>query len=175
MPTSLSDKIALWTLLPLLAVVGVAPSPLPYAHAQTGPDLAPCSPHIKPVVTSGRSSEENSALLDVVIDLATKAPLDVIVISRLGRGETSRRLHERRLHNAVERLVYQGHGVPRQRVIPAAGERLNGKGRVEVYFCGKLIFISEMERGRDFLVDCCDEFPEYYPWYRGKQRVHIWP
>jgi hypothetical protein len=114
------------------------------------------------------TSDGNSRVLDAVRQTAREEDRTILFVSRLGRGERGMRLHRRRLHNAVERVTQDGNGWPGQRVIATVGTRVEGQGRMEVYLDGRLSFVFEMRSGQDFPVDCCDEFPEYYPWRKAE-------
>jgi hypothetical protein len=122
-----------------------------------------------PFYTQGHNSEENSAIFDALHQEAIHSGKPVIIISRLGTGEYGMRLHQRRLHNAVERFTSSGTRYSRDDTMATIGPRVKGKGRIEVYIEGKLRFVSEIGRGKDMIVDCCESFPEYYPEYRGKR------
>ena len=77
----------------------------------------------------------------------------VIVIGRLGRGESSRELVRSRLRNLGE-FVYFTRGISKERVVTAEGDRVNGLGQVDVYKNGKLFIVFRMKRNRDFLTNC---------------------
>ena len=126
-------------------------------------------------VTRGNNSESNAAYLDSIRNDAlgidgTTIPGPVIVIARLGNGETSRRLVLRRLHNVAE---YLRRSLGPDRLIVAEGERVRDVGRVEFYQGGKLVWVCLIARGKDMYVDCCDKFPQYYPWYKGEPKVGL--
>jgi hypothetical protein len=122
-----------------------------------------------PFQNRGQDGEGNSATFDALYDEAKRSEKPVIIISRLGTGEYGMRLHERRLHNAVERFTNSGKRYSRDKTVASIGPRVKGKGRIEVYIEGELRFVSEIDRGKDIIVDCCEGFPEYYPEYRGKR------
>lgn len=134
---------------------------------------AQSSEEAQPSRSDSRSSELNSAIFDSIRAEAAQTDATVIVVSHLGDGESNFRLHNRRLHNARERFTYSGAAFPRERVLVAAGERVFGRGTVEVFVHGELRWVVEFRRGEDFLVDCCDEFPEYFPWRRQDPLVRL--
>jgi len=127
----------------------------------------------EPVKTGGRDSEFNGFTIDNLYHEAAGSGEPVFIISRLGTGERDQRLHERRLHNVIERFTYSGGRSSRERIVAAAGERNSGKGRIEIYVNGRLRFVSEIDREKDIMVDCCEAFPQYYPWYRGKRLIRF--
>src|SRR6266566_3389331 len=73
----------------------------------------------------------------------------IIVIGRLGRGESSREVVRRRLRNLQE-FIYFTRGIAKERVIRAEGNRVDGLGQVEVYLKGKLFIVFRLKRNRDF-------------------------
>lgn len=85
----------------------------------------------------------------------------LIVISRLGDGETSRQLNRRRLHNVREKQKERG--VPPEVIIIAEGERVRGYGRVEFYLGGKMVGGLLIKRNEDICVECCGLDERYYP------------
>src|SRR5574341_132531 len=129
------------------------------------------TPNPEPYKSRGRDSEVNGAILDDLYHEANASDGTVFIISRLGKGERDQRLHERRLHNVIERFTYSGRRFSRAQIVVTIGERVSGKGRAEVYINGRLRFISEIDRGKAIMVYCCEAFPVYYPWYRGKRRI----
>jgi hypothetical protein len=126
-----------------------------------------------PIRSNSRSSEANSSIFDDVRAQAAAANSPVLIVSHLGDGEYGQRLHLRRLHNARERFTYSGQAYPRERVAVAAGERVSGRGTIEVFIGCNLRWVVDFERGQDFYVDCCDKFPEYYPWRRARPLVKL--
>lgn len=99
-------------------------------------------------------------LLEDVKRLAETVDKPIILIARLGTGETWRKWNWRRLHNVSARL----NGV--KQIIKTEGERIVGKGRVEIYFDGMLLYTLLAHRNRDLAVDCCELFSDLYPWYK---------
>lgn len=78
----------------------------------------------------------------------------VIMIARLGTGETRRELNNRRLHNARTFLIEFGQRVP-QTIVTAEGDPVDGYGRVELYVGGKLFHVSMIKRDDDLAVGAC--------------------
>jgi hypothetical protein len=101
-----------------------------------------------PVLINGDSNEDSKAGLDLIAQDAGRDKL-IIMVARLGRGESSGRLNWRRLRTARSFLEIV-RGVPRQRMILASGERVPGAGQIEVYLDGKLHVVFVFARNRDF-------------------------
>lgn len=99
------------------------------------------------------------SILEDVNRQAQTVDKPIILIARLGTGETLRKWNLRRLHNVAARLYNV------KQIIKTEGERMEGKGRVEIYFDGKLLDILLAHRHRDLAVDCCELFSDLYPWY----------
>ena len=81
----------------------------------------------------------------------------IIVIARLGDGETRRALNRRRLHNVRTYLTSE---LFRKRdpktVIVAQGERVKGYGRIEIYLKGALFDYLTVKRNGDLIVGTCE-------------------
>ena len=149
----------------------LSPMVIETSSCQELPTNDQLSTNEQPAKTRGTDSELNGATLDDLFHEAEAIKATVVIISRLGKGESSRKLHERRLHNVIERFTYSESRFSKSRIVPAIGERSSSKGRIEFFINGRLRFISEIDRGKDIRVDCCEMFPQYYPWYRGKPRL----
>lgn len=89
----------------------------------------------------------------------------LVLVSRLGKGESNRKLNQRRLHNVRERL--KARSIDAQKITVAEGEKVGGLGRVEVYAGGKLIEVFPVHRNQDICVECCGDDERFYPY---KQR-----
>ena len=105
--------------------------------------------------------EGNSAWLDRLMqDVNESSERELVfVIARLGRGETSRYLTQRRLHNAK---TYLGNRLRSEQIILAEGDRSPEEGRVEFYVGSKLLLVSLIGRGRDLCVNCFEPNPKDY-------------
>ncbi len=79
----------------------------------------------------------------------------IIVIARLGKGDRSREVNRRRLHNVKTYLV-EFLGRPPKTIVLAEGERKNGLGSIDLYVRGKLADTLELGAGEDLLVGSCD-------------------
>jgi hypothetical protein len=132
----------------ILAIVTVAAGrPRPTLNRSMLPTLS--NSH-----SGANSCEENIARLDEVDLQAGKAGL-VIAIARLGKGERSSVLSQRRLHNIRVYLNrFRSHEA--DSIVLAEGERIQGRGRVELYINGKLLYALELGRGEDLYVGSCD-------------------
>ena len=78
----------------------------------------------------------------------------VIMIARLGTGETRRELNSRRLHNARTFLVEFGQRAP-QTIVTGEGDRIAGFGRVELYVGGKLFHVLMIRANDDLAIGAC--------------------
>jgi len=76
----------------------------------------------------------------------------VIVVARLGDGESSRSLNRRRLAK-VRQYLSEEKGL-KERVIVAEGEHVKGYGRIEVYIEGKLLYVLPIRRNKPILSPC---------------------
>lgn len=104
------------------------------------------------------SCEENEARLDQILFRWLKdseSENTLIVVGRLGSGETSARTNRYRLHNAREYLLRR-HADKRSSILVAEGERRTGLGQVEFYLNGKLIDTLLVRKTRPLCVDCCE-------------------
>ena len=100
----------------------------------------------------GRDCDDTKAQFAVIAHAAGDEKT-IIVISRLGRGESSRQVARRRLQN-LEDFLYLTHGVSRDRIVSAEGKRVVGLGEIDVYLDGKLFVLFRMRRNKDFLTNC---------------------
>ncbi len=99
----------------------------------------------------------------------------IILVARLGKGETKRELNRRRLYNVSFRYKVSL-GIPAEKVVAAEGERVYDYGRVEIYWNGEMIGALPVFKNKDIYVDCCGPDDRYYPdkdevERRQKQRV----
>ena len=78
----------------------------------------------------------------------------VIMIVRLGTGETRRELSRRRLHNARTFLIEFGQRSA-QTIVTAEGDPVDGYGRVELYVGGKLFHVLMINQNGDLAVGGC--------------------
>lgn len=118
------------------------------------------------VPASPLSCEDNQAHMENVTTLMSEQPSTngvVILIARLGKGEERRELNYRRAFNVSERYKAVL-GVPAEKIIVAEGERVNGFGRVEIYWNGEMIGALPVKKNSDICVECCgDDTNHYYP------------
>jgi hypothetical protein len=95
------------------------------------------------------------------VDAATMAVYQakgtyLVAISRLGKGETQRRLHRERFRH-IENLLYKGRGDVGVRLITGEGETVPELGRVELYACNELIEVLVYKRNQATAIP-------YSPW-----------
>ena len=102
----------------------------------------------EPILVNGDSNEDSKAALDLVAETAGEGKL-IIMIARLGNGESNRKLSWRRLQTAGS-FLESVRAVPKQRMVLAEGEVMRGQGRIEVYLDGKLYMIIVSARNKDF-------------------------
>jgi hypothetical protein len=94
------------------------------------------------------------ALLDdAAITSMSAGGKSIIIIARLGSGERSRQLSQRRL-SIPSKYLAENRGVAKSRIITAEGARVSGPGQVEVYVGGNLHVLFKMKRQRDFGGGC---------------------
>lgn len=112
-----------------------------------------------------QNSETNAVHMEQVRALMQEVPNPdsvIILIARLGRGETRRELNRRRLYNMSFRYKVTL-GFPSEKVVAAEGERVDNYGRVEIYWNGEMIGALPVSKNRDIYVDCCGPDDRYYP------------
>ncbi|HKP37788.1 MAG TPA: hypothetical protein VJT71_13105 [Pyrinomonadaceae bacterium] len=80
----------------------------------------------------------------------------IIAIARLGTGEQSREINNRRLHNVRVYLTEYGWHRDPATVIIAEGKRARGYGQVELYVRGILFATLATRRNQDLLVGSCE-------------------
>ena len=131
------------------------------ANAQISPA------EITVVRANTNACELNAAMFDVLANILRDGDERLFVVARLGRGEVSRELNRRRLHNVRTYFKDGWPNIDVGRFVFAEGDRIEGEGRVEFYIGSRLILISLVRRRGDICVDCCD-FPD--PRYYGYGR-----
>lgn len=107
-----------------------------------------------PIIRDDNNCESNKAYFD---NIAVTAGTDglVIIIARLGDGDTSRTYNRRRLHNIRTYLNYIREIIP-ERIITAEGERVRGRGRIEVYIGGRLFIVFTVGPNQDLAGGECE-------------------
>ena len=95
----------------------------------------------------------------------------LIVIARLGRGEVSRELNHRRLHNVRAFLIEFGHRSPKT-IVTAEGDRVDGYGRVELYAGGKLFQVLMAGPNADLPVGACSFEGNDPCKYEGERKLY---
>lgn len=127
----------------------LAGSYLADAQERTTPGTIPSSQ----VETKPTNCEFNVSVLTGAHRTAGETGL-VIMIARLGTGETRQELNRRRLHNGRTFLTEFGQRVS-QTIVIAEGDRVDGYGRVELYVDGKLFHVLMIRRDDDLAVGAC--------------------
>lgn len=99
--------------------------------------------------------EPNRARLEVIDGEAGRQAL-VIVIARLGSGERSSAWNHRRVHN-VRVFLETFLGRDPKTIVTAHGERVKGKGVVELYVGGALVGTFHVGRMEDLYLGTCED------------------
>ena len=73
----------------------------------------------------------------------------LIIIARLGAGETSRRLNQHRLSLVEEYVLRRGHDL---KYVLAEGSRVKGLGQMELYVGGRLSYIMHFKKNAQMFV-----------------------
>ena len=122
------------------------------SYAQSGQSSAP-QIWGNPDGFTGHDCETSMMLLDFVATADRDAGKDqvVIIIGRLGSGESSRTLIRRRLRQVSD---YLNRKVPKEKIIAAEGPRIRGLGQLEFYVGGKLHTVIKIKRNRDLVKGC---------------------
>ena len=118
------------------------------------------------ILEKPENSETNHSYLRGVLSTVREKPNPngvIILIARLGKGEIKRELNRRRLYN-VSFLYKEIFGIPTETIVVAEGERVDGYGRVEIYWNGEMIGALPVFKNKDIYVDCCGIDDRYYPW-----------
>ena len=129
----------------LLAVAAQQREPLPPRQASDFDDVKP-----HPCWWYGQRLED--------ITLSTPADENIIVISRLGDKDSTANLNKRRLHNIrVHWTQLLGDSSRRdpKTIILAEGQSVKGRGQIEFYVRGQLVWIFKIRPNSDFnAADC---------------------
>jgi hypothetical protein len=141
---SLHTKVRLATFLMIICVF------VPVTHVQAAQNP---QTYGEPDGLTGADCEGVMMRLDFIAITAEETGKDqtIIIIARLGTGETSRRLVGSRLRQVAD---YLNRRIPRDRIVTAEGERVRGLGHLEFYIGGKLHSIFKVKRNRDLIAGC---------------------
>src|SRR5437588_4811956 len=85
----------------------------------------------EPIIVNGNNNETTKAELDRLAQTAGDSKL-IIMIARLGHAESSRKLNHRRLQ-VLSNYLETVRAIPKQRIVKAESEPMQGIGRVEIY------------------------------------------
>lgn len=102
----------------------------------------------EPIMVDGNNNETVKAELDLLGEKAGKDKL-IILITRLGKGEYSKRLNQRRLRTIGEYLRLT-RAISAQRLVTAEGDRVRDVGRIEAYLDGNLFMVFQLDRNKNF-------------------------
>jgi hypothetical protein len=96
----------------------------------------------------------------ILVGIHQKTPADetIMVIARLGDGETRPNLSWRRLHNVRvywTEYLYKEYGRKPETIILAEGEKVKGLGQLEFYVGGKLVEVMKVARNADLSIGSC--------------------
>jgi hypothetical protein len=119
------------------------------ALAASGHIVAQAQEKLVPPLGTAMKCEEAKVLLDVLRYDAGDEGV-IILVARRGDGEPSPKIN-RRLYSVWSYLHHAG-PFPADRLVRAEGERVRGRGRVELYAKGKLMLILAAERPGDDIV-----------------------
>lgn len=125
--------------------------------------VAQQQPSWKPTDLILHNCEMNIHLLDTAHHLAGDDTV-IVAVARLGTGERNSELNRRRLHNVKAYLTSFGWKRPRETVVTAEGERVDGYGRIEIYVRGGHWATLAVRRNGDLIVGLCE--PDYM---RGRE------
>lgn len=99
------------------------------------------------IVSEDESCEQNALNFDIILTQAKEyhGSEMIILIARLGDGENSHKYNKRRLE-VVKAGISAYDRFPAEKIITAQGERVKGKGLVEVYVGGRLFAVFKARR-----------------------------
>jgi hypothetical protein len=100
-----------------------------------------------PIYGSGSDNESAKAILDLIAQDAGADKL-IIIVAHNGDRE-SPNINWRRLKTAGQ-YFENTRGIPKSRLVTAAGTRVHGSGRLDIYLDGKLSVVFTFRRNRDF-------------------------
>jgi len=93
----------------------------------------------------------------------------IIAIARLGSGEQRSDLNRRRLHN-LKLWLHEIRGRETKTIITAVGDRVRGRGRIEIYTGAKLVDVLGLGKDEDLAVGSCDGTGKIDHLYYGSRR-----
>lgn len=133
-------RLSIWLFLTVLAT---CPAMTPDVASQTVE--AP-----KPILVNASNNEDSKAAL-ALLGQSIKEGETVVLIARLGRGESVRKLNRRRLQILRSYLnVTRANPIPEQNIVVAEGDPVLGQGRIEVYLRSRLFMIFTFGRSQNF-------------------------
>ncbi len=100
--------------------------------------------------------EHVRGILDsVLVQGANTEDSDVILIFRLGKGERSKKVINRRMEVVRNHINFRQQNP--KKFILAEGEKTNGLGKVEIYIKGKLTEVLFAKKNVNLGYDCLEE------------------
>lgn len=109
----------------------------------------------KPIIVEENNCESNKAWFDYIA-VNSRDDETIIIIAKLGSGEKSREYNRRRLHNLRTYLTYI-RKLPKEKIVTAEGERVSGRGRLEVYLRGKQVIVFTLGHNQDLAGGDCEQ------------------
>lgn len=94
----------------------------------------------------------------------------LIVVARLGSGDTRANLNSHRLYAVKEHLSKSERGIPAGKIVLAEGEKVSGNGKVEFYIDGKLTHVITTIKNQGICIECCNPDPRDFTRVRKKKR-----
>lgn len=104
----------------------------------------------EPILVNASNNEDSKAAFALLTQTIKEGEI-VVLIARLARGESRRKLNHRRLQVVHSYLdVTRTAPIPEQNVVTAEGHPMRGHGRIEVYLRSKLIMVFTFGRNQNF-------------------------
>jgi hypothetical protein len=104
-----------------------------------------------PIIMKDTKCEENAAMLDGTVS-GLKEGSSIIAVARLGNSEKSAIYNLRRLKVIKDFISLTKYS---KLLVTAQGERIKGRGRVEIYMNGILGLVFELSRNKKLMVGNC--------------------
>ena len=120
-----------------------------FCMAVINPAIAQKQNLTEPVLGTTDNCEDAKARLDNVRILSGNDGI-IILVARLGRGETSRKTNRERLQ-AVWNYLHHGSAFSEQRIVKTEGDRVSAQGRVDIYGDGRLMLVLVSKRHGDIV------------------------
>lgn len=108
------------------------------------------------IIDDKYSCEEHIAAYDNIFNTANNPPYPepiIVIIARLGDGESSPKLNQQRLAIAKKSLVFPI-DYPAKKIVTAQGDKIKGKGQVEFYVNGRFLTAFKVGRKKNLKGRC---------------------